>query len=124
MGFRVFTGSNLLKEPTITAGLLNRINCCSHFLGVWSRDGAQRCGEAYWPSSWLLWEFGVAEAFGLEWRLVISGNIAKPAWEKVAAHRQHAFFDDFNFLSQAKEILNALWASPATRLPFGNRASA
>jgi len=114
----------LLKDPTITAGLLHRINCCSHFLGVWSRDGAEPCGEVYWPSPWLLWEFGVAEAFGLDWRLLISQDIVASAWQKVAAHRQHAFFSEFDFLTQAKAILDALWAAPTTRLPFGDRSNA
>jgi hypothetical protein len=39
-GFHVFTGRDLLSDPSIKAGLPNRMRCCSHFLGVWSRDGA------------------------------------------------------------------------------------
>ncbi len=117
-GFRVFTGKDLLDDPTITAGLLTRMNCCSHFLGVWSSDGAHPCGPGYWPSPWLLWEFGVAEAFGLEWRLLISKNIIADAWQKIAAHRQHTFFDDFDFQTQARVVLSALAALPASRLPF------
>ena len=116
-GFRVFTGRDLLKEPTISAGLLNRLKCCSHFLGVWSREGSQQCGEEFWPSSWLLWEFGVAEAFGLEWQLLIAKGIADSAWRKIAAHRQHATFD-FDFETKVKEVLDVLWSRPATRAAF------
>jgi len=114
-GFRVLTGRDLLKDDTITLGLLRQINCCSHFLGVWSRDGAEQCRGEHWPSSWLLWEFGAAEAFGLEWRLLISRWIADSAWRRIAAHRQHAIFDDFDFETKVDEVLDALLFIPARR---------
>jgi len=117
-GFSVFTGEDLMAERNISSGLLNRINACTHFLGVWSRDGAEKCGDYYWPSPWLLWEFGVAEAFGLVWRLLISKEIAESAWRKVVPGIQHLFFDS-DFESRVAEILDVLAAMPSDRLPFG-----
>jgi hypothetical protein len=121
-GFNVVTGKDLLRASTITDGLLKRISCCTHFLGVWSRDGAQAIGNEFWPSPWILWEFGAAEAFQLEWRLLISKDIADMAW-RLASHRQHAVFD-FDFETKVSEILDVLLSVPAKRLPFAKRAGA
>jgi hypothetical protein len=118
-GFFVFTGKDLLQNDTIAQGLLDRINNCSHYLGVWSREGAHKLGSEYWPSAWLLWEFGAAEAFGLEWRLLISKGIADMAWQKIAAFRQHSTFD-LDFETKVTEILDVLWKVPATRRNFTN----
>ena len=113
-GFVVLTGESLIREPNITAGLLTKMGLCTHYLGLWSMDGAQRFGEEYWPSPWLFWEFGVAEALGLVWRLLISKHISKLAWGKVAPHVQNLVFDH-DFETKLDEILDVLSELPGRR---------
>ncbi len=119
MGFSVVTGEDLFREDTITVGLLKRIFACTHFLGVWSREGAEEVGPRPWPSPWLLWEFGVAEAFGLTWRLLISNQIDVAAWKRVAPHRQHAIFG-LEFETKLEKILDVLSVG-ASSGPFASR---
>jgi predicted amino acid-binding ACT domain protein len=116
-GFLVLTGEDLLKDPNITIGLLARIKSCTHFLGVWSTEGAQLCGERYWPSSWLLWEFGVAEAFGLRWRLLIAKGISELAWRGIVPHVATPVFDH-DFETKLENVLGVLSELEAERLPW------
>lgn len=107
-GFTVVTGENLLKDPTLTIGLIKTIRSSTHFLGVWSSDGAQKHEDKWWPSPWLLWEFGVAEAWGLTWRLLIQNDIDQAVWQKLAPHKPNSHFTTMNFVEKLKEILSVL----------------
>jgi ACT domain-containing protein len=111
-GFTVKTGENLLKDPTLTIGLIKKIRSCTHFLGVWSSDGAQKHEDKSTPSPWLLWEFGVAEAWGLTWRLLIQNDIDPTVWQKLAPHTPNQLFTTMNFVEKLKEILSALSELP------------
>jgi hypothetical protein len=111
--FSVITGEDLVSYDGIRKGLLARVSACTHFLGVWTGDGAQQHGTQYWPSPWLLWEFGVADAFGLTWRLLISEQIDKSAWSKIASDRQHTFFG-LDFERRLREVLAALSELPGS----------
>lgn len=113
MGFLVVTGENLFAFSTMAEGLVQKIRGCACFLGIWTATGAQSCGTECWPSSWLLWELGVASAFGSNWRLLISTGISKSAWQRLDASRQHVLFDETSFEAQLRVALNALWR-PAT----------
>jgi len=115
-GFHVFTGEDLVNDPNIRDGLMRKISCCTHFLGVWSWEGAQRFENAYWPSPWLHWEFGVAQAFGLVWRLLVSENISRLSWEKIAPDVQCLLFDH-DFETKVRRILDILSTKPAQRPP-------
>lgn len=112
-GFAVRTGENLVKDPSLTSGLIKKIKESTHFLGVWSSDGAQKLEESWWPSPWLLWEFGVAEAFGLTWRLLIQNDVDQSVWQKLAPHRQHPRFTTVNFVEKLKEVLKILSELPS-----------
>lgn len=58
-GFIVFTGDDVSEDPSLRQGIVTRIDGCSHFLGVWTLpDGP----APPWPSPWVVWEAGVAEA--------------------------------------------------------------
>ena len=111
-GFTVVTGENLLKDPSLARGLIKKIRSSTHFLGVWSSDGAQRLQDSWWPSPWLLWEFGVAEACGLTWRLLIQNDIDSTVWQKVASHQQNQRFTTVDFVEKLKEILSVLAELP------------
>ncbi|HZI58632.1 MAG TPA: hypothetical protein VFF39_17760 [Verrucomicrobiae bacterium] len=117
-GFVVVTGEDLLRHKEINEGLVTRINSCTHFLGVWSREGARDAGKGHWPSPWLLWELGVASAFGLTWRLLISSSIDKEVWQRVAPHTPNGSFNEFDFESKLAQILDALAELPGGRSPL------
>ena len=106
--FDVATGKGLGSHQNITTGLLHRIRSCTHFLGVWSRDGAQKHGQKYFPSPWLLWEFGVAQAYGLTCRLLISNEISETVWHRVNPNVQNIMFDTADFESKLEEALEIL----------------
>lgn len=116
-GFKVVSGNDLLPFDTLRSGLLEAIYLCTHFLGVWSREGAQEFENRYWPSPWLLWEFGVADAFCLTWRLLISHAIEDAAWKRIAPERQHEFFA-LNFETKLDRVLDVLASLPGKRPPF------
>lgn len=111
-GFQVITGEHLEAYPTQIEGLLEKIRSCTHFLGVWSLLGAQRCGEDYWPSPWLLWELGVAEALKLQWMLQISKQINQSAWSKISPARQHFLYEEGSFEEKLDQVLDILWQKP------------
>lgn len=113
-GFLVVAGKDLLPFDNLRFGLLKTIQSCTHFLGVWSREGALEFEDRFWPSPWLLWEFGVADAFRLTWRLLISNEIEEGAWKRIAPERQHEFFG-MDFETKLDKILDALSILPATR---------
>lgn len=115
-GFKVFTGEDLVDDENKRAGLLRKISYCTHFLGVWSTEGAQNFGNSYWPSPWLHWELGVAQALSLVWQLVISKNISQPAWERIVPDVQVLLYD-FAFEATVRRALDALSTKPAQRLP-------
>ena len=111
-GFKVVTGKNLLADSSVAGGLIEKIKSATHFIGVWSSDGAKKLGEKWWPSPWLLWEFGVAEAHGLTWRLLIQNDIEPDVWQRIAPHRQHRIFNTMNFVESLEEILAVLAMRP------------
>lgn len=106
--FTVVTGENLVGFPTKIEGLINRIGSCTHYLGVWSIEGAERLGEQYWPSPWLLWEWGVACALGLKWRLLISKAISTESWSKIRHDQQHEIFSEQDFETRLRSVLTNL----------------
>jgi hypothetical protein len=116
-GFTVVTGKNLLEYSSFRRGLLEKMGSCTHFLGLWSDEGAQIVGEKHWPSPWLLWEFGVAEASGLAWRLLISERIDEAAWKRLAPEQQHAIFGETDFQARLTEILDVLAREPIKPSP-------
>ena len=116
-GFTVVTGKNLLEYNLFRRGLLEKMGSCTHFLGVWSDDGAQIVGDKHWPSPWLLWEFGVAEASGLAWRLLISEKIDEAAWKRLAPEKQHSIFGETDFQARLSEILEVLSKEPIKPSP-------
>lgn len=120
-GFAVVDGRNLLKGnhlgEAVNDGLIRKINSCTHFLGVWSLDGAVVVGKQHWPSPWLLWEFGVAEAFGLTWKLLIDKRIDKVAY-RIVSHQPQRIYEETGFESGLGEVLDTLSAQPAGHSPF------
>ena len=106
--FDVITGKDLVEFQDKSEGLINKIKSCSHFLGVWSARGGLRLGSEIWPSPWLLWELGVAQAHGLRWRLLISGDVASSAWAKINTQQQHLIYTEDDFSVKLHRALQAL----------------
>lgn len=104
---------NLGNRP----GIIKQIDeNCTHFLGVWSEDGGTRVKEGeYFPSPWLYWELGVANALGLHCHLLISEKIMKDAWARLIPDSPHTFYSSGDFESQLKSALKKLQALLPTR---------
>ena len=115
LGFVVITGEDLERFPNLIAGLVEKIQSCSHFLGIWSDAGARRAGTELIPSPWLLWELGIAAAFKMNWRLLISRNINKETWARLDSSRQHIIYDETNFETKLRAALTALASSTSDR---------
>lgn len=116
--FSVKTGEDLLNYSSILSGLPSLMDGCTHFLGAWLRYGALKLGDEFWPSPWLHWEFGVAQALGLVYRLLIHEDIAVAAWQRIAPGKQHVMFNDLNFAGQLDKVLRSLMNDRPTRTPF------
>lgn len=86
------TGENLTQFESNVDGIIEKMKLCTHFLGVWTRMAGHNVSKEVWPSPWLLWELGVAEAIGLKWSLLISDEISQDTWKKIHSSRQHVIF--------------------------------
>lgn len=106
--FSVFTGEHLEGFSNKVEGLVERIRSCTHFLGVWLCEGALELGEQRWPTPWLLWELGIAEALGLQWRLLIERGIAEEAWRRIYEAQQHVLCHSTEFEKKLEYTLKIL----------------
>jgi len=98
------------------SAIVEKIRGCTYFLGVWDTDGALQIGNSHWPSPWLLWEFGVAEALGLPWRLLVSDKIHTDAYAKLAMDRQHYIFEGVHdFQHQLQTAMRHISDDPRKR---------
>ncbi|MGE4053440.1 MAG: ACT domain-containing protein [Vicinamibacterales bacterium] len=113
--FRVITGENVADSRGFSAGLVDRIKLCSHFLGVWSHTGSLGLGESSWPSPWLHWELGVARACGLNWRLLISDKIDQRSWDRIKADVLHSVYSESQFTERLRAVLIRLAQDPPTK---------
>jgi hypothetical protein len=113
--FLVFTGEHLEADPNIRLGILNRINSCTHFLGIWSKEDVQAtAGNVFGLSPWLLWEFGIAESFRLAWRLLVAAGIDKQIVLRIAPDVGNVIFD-LDFESKLDYVLDVLAELPIQR---------
>jgi hypothetical protein len=73
--------------------VLREIKKCAFFLGVWSAEGGMPMGDGqFWPSPWMHWELGAAQALGLRCHLLVEDTIHPDAWERVVPDLQHTSF--------------------------------
>jgi acetolactate synthase small subunit len=108
MNFEVLTGKNENLSRNVRDGVINTIKKCTHFMGIWTDEGALRVNEQFWPSPWLHWEIGVAESNGLKPRILISKKIHKDAWIKVYPELPHEIFQPGEFEDNLRLILDKL----------------
>jgi hypothetical protein len=115
MGFEVRVGRHLGTARVHRDGIITIIDECTHFLGIWTAEGAKYKGSGKsWPSPWLLWELGVAEARGKRPRLLISTQIQEDAWKRVYPELPHTLFGPDEFFDRLRESLDILTAEPAS----------
>jgi hypothetical protein len=107
LGADAITGDDLQPHPTIRDGLIDRIRACNFFLAIWNSDGAQPCGDFSWPSTYLVWELGVAHVHKLNWNLLVSKRISSDAWAPFS-ERQVTVFDDDDFETQLNKVLSSM----------------
>jgi hypothetical protein len=112
-GFYIITGERLPGTSTKAEGIVRKIEQCTHFLGVWTQEGglqvvAEGKGhrKLFWPSPWMIWELGVAQALGKRWKLSVHRDIVPDAWNRINADPAHVHFDGGDFETKLEQ---ALW---------------
>lgn len=107
--FNVFTArAELSGAQTTRHGIITLINRCTHFLGIWTEKGGHKVKGRYLPSPWLYWEWGVANALGKRWHLLISDGIHNDAWQRIAGETPHSIYSRNNFETMLKSALESL----------------
>ncbi|HLG16272.1 MAG TPA: ACT domain-containing protein [Blastocatellia bacterium] len=106
--FKVVLGKEVGKAPTTREGVMTLMRLCTHFLGIWTTDGGMNMGQSWWPSPWLHWELGVAEAMNLPWHLLISSEVHQDAWKRLAGSTPHSIFSTADFDKKLKHALRVL----------------
>jgi predicted amino acid-binding ACT domain protein len=105
--FDVVSGKKLGRAETTREGIINLMATCTHFLGIWTPEGGTPVEDGYFPSPWLHWEWGVADALGLTWHLLISNKINDQAWKRIAGSTPHSIFSR-DFDEKLKDALKLL----------------
>ena len=113
--FQTFSGEHLAAFPTLTDGLVEVMNACTHFLGVWSLHGSIENRAVSLPSPMLLLELGVAAANNLNIRLMVHKDVASEAFTRLRRPEQITIFSDFDFEDKLREALSALKSLPSKR---------
>jgi len=113
-GFIVLTGEEV-DQPTKRSGVEQKIRSSTHFLGIWTCEGGFPMQERradnlpyYWPSPWMNWEVGVAQAHNLMIALAISRELHPECWRKIYADPPHCMFDGSNFPDALDRVLISL----------------
>jgi predicted amino acid-binding ACT domain protein len=109
--FNIITGAELGGAPKNRDGIIELIGRCTHFLGVWTHEGGHKFEDKYFPTPWLHWELGVADALGKRWHLLISNEIHEDAWKRIAAETPHSIFNKVNVEQKIKNALRTLSSS-------------
>ena len=107
LDFSCVTGEHLVAFPSMIKGLIEKISSCTHMIGIWSNAGAGEIGGERFPSPWLLWELGVANANNLHWRLLISDQLSEESWTKIKTEQQHALYSEADFNDKLRHVLSA-----------------
>lgn len=111
-GFHIITGERLPGTPTKAEGVIKKIEQCTHFLGVWTQELGTHVAEGkgqrkqFYPSPWMIWELGVAQALGKTWKLAVHKDIFPDAWNRINADPAHVHFDGADFETKLEQ---ALW---------------
>ncbi|MFI5385768.1 MAG: hypothetical protein ACHQ50_06570, partial [Fimbriimonadales bacterium] len=108
LGFKVVSGERTERYPSQTSAIIAKVRSCTHFLGIWSVDRSFSTDKECWPSPWLLWELGVAETAGLDFRLLIDHTITQQAWRRIHGSPQQVLFSDVDFETQLAFVLEVL----------------
>ncbi|HEY0765611.1 MAG TPA: ACT domain-containing protein [Pyrinomonadaceae bacterium] len=107
--FSIIFAKDLEGATSNREGIIDLLIACRYFLGIWSERGGQKVTGGYLPSPWLYWEWGAANALGLNWRLLISSKIHEDSWKRIAAETPHSFFaSDLDLLDKLKTAMHSL----------------
>jgi hypothetical protein len=99
---RPVTGQEPNEETVFRKVIINRIRNAQGFIGIWTnRDDGDF-------SPWLLWELGVAQAFNLPFRLLISDKVDKKLWHPINPEQQHVVFRELEFKEKAHLATSSL----------------
>ncbi len=113
VGFEVVHGFRLGDARTVREGVISLIEQSTCFLGLWTEDGGIGVNDRYWPSPWLHWEVGVAEARGKRPRLLVSQKIHPSAWQKLYPEVPNTIFRPGEFSDRLGEVIEIIAAEHA-----------
>lgn len=114
LGFDVVTG-RILGSGTSRDQIIRLMRTCTDFLGIWTEDGGIQMNSHWWPSPWLHWEFGAAQALGLRPHLLISTKIDPSSWQRIAAETVHTLFGTGDFEQKSSEALQRITGLAVTQ---------
>jgi hypothetical protein len=104
----IVTGKKLGQQRVHRDGIIALIRRSTHFVGIWTEEGALPFGDEYLPSPWLTWELGVAEACGIPMRLLISRQIHDESWKRIYPEVPHIVFDAKDELESVRFVLGLI----------------
>jgi hypothetical protein len=116
-GMRVVHGRNL-PHGTHRDRIVELLDGCTHFLGIWTSEGGKQVASeppTWWPSPWMHWELGAAQALGLTWHLLISDAIDEDAWRVTAGNTHTTFGKKTPLRASMKRALKILTSAPPRR---------
>jgi hypothetical protein len=119
--FQVVTGFDPSGGTLIRDKIINLIRQSDCFLGLWSELGGNKTQgkERWWPSPWLHWELGVAQATEKRSLLLLSENIDENSWQSIYGEIEQTVFDNTNFESQCRAALQSLLQDERDDAPPG-----
>lgn len=89
-GFNAISGKDLSTGNKVRAELMSEIAASDYFLGIWTKENGIDLGNNKWfPSPWLFWEWGVAEGMHKPTKLIVSEEIDKASFYRVAPEQPY-----------------------------------
>ena len=103
------TGQDPDEKNVFRQVIIDRVRNSQGFLGIWTpREDGQ-------ISPWLLWELGVAQAFGLPYRLLIDTQINPDLWRPINPEQQQEVYQEVDFKEKATKAVALLLNEIGTR---------
>lgn len=112
MNVELRNGKEPSERPVFRDAIKDRIKRSDKYLGIWT-------GKASRINPWLLWEYGVAEAFGLASQLLISSALDKSVWSRIKPEAHHVVFTDVEFRNACRRALESLTRTEQNEIERG-----
>jgi len=108
----ITTGKSPGEKPTMREAIIDRINQCDCFMGIWTK---RTNGEF---SPWLLWELGVAQALHKPFKLLMAPDIDPDTWQRINPEANQYTFHPLDFEQIANDAIASLLENMARHKKF------